>query len=91
MFSLCRGKFESYHFEKVAFPTDLKTVERESVPRVRIPVSPPPTNENPFSVLGHRRIFLLFSKVVATGLLTANSMVGPEMVLSTPVFSKAVD
>jgi hypothetical protein len=69
----------------------LKTVERESVPGVQIPVSPPPTKENLFSVFGRRRIFLLFSKVVATGLLTATSVLGPEMVLSTPVFSKAVD
>jgi hypothetical protein len=69
----------------------LKTVERESVPGVRIPVSPPLTNENPFSVFGRRWIFLLFSKVVATGLLTAGLALKPEMVLSPPVFSKAVD
>ena len=55
------------------------------------PSPPPPTKENPFSVLGHRRIFLLFSKVVATGLLTARVALKPEMVLSHPVFSKAVD
>ncbi len=69
----------------------LKTVERESVPGVRIPVSPPPTNENPFSVLGRCRIFLLFSKVIADGLLTAAWVTGPETVLPTPEFSKAVD
>jgi hypothetical protein len=69
----------------------LKTVERESVPGVRIPVSPPPTNENPFSVLGRRWIFLLFSKVIADGLLTATLVLGSKTVLSPPVFSKAVD
>jgi len=34
---------------------------------------------------------LLFSKVVATGLLTAASVMVPKTVLSLPVFSKAVD
>jgi hypothetical protein len=34
---------------------------------------------------------LLFSKVVVGGLLTAAFVLGPEMVLSPPVFSKAVD
>jgi len=52
---------------------------------------PPPTNENLFSVLGRRRIFLLFSKVIADGLLTAALALGPKLVLSTLVFSKAVD
>jgi len=33
---------------------------------------------------------LLFSKVVAVGLLTAATVIGREMVLSPPVFSKAV-
>jgi len=51
---------------------------------------PPLAPENPFSVFGRGRIFLLFSKVVALGLLTATSMMGPNLVLSTPVFSKAV-
>jgi hypothetical protein len=52
---------------------------------------PPPTKENPFSGSACGRIFLLFSKVVAVGLLTAALMAGLEMVLSLPVFSKAVD
>jgi hypothetical protein len=43
---------------------------------------PPPTNENLFSVLGHRRIFLLFSKVIADGLLTVATAIRPETVLS---------
>jgi hypothetical protein len=68
-----------------------KTVVGASLPRVRIPVSPPPTNENPFSVFGRGLIFLLFSKVIADGLLTAALALGQEMVLSPPVFSKAVD
>jgi len=34
---------------------------------------------------------LLFSKVVEGGLLTAASVGGLEIVLSPPVFSKAVD
>jgi len=52
---------------------------------------PPFAIENPFSVFCCHRIFLLFSKVVATGLLTATLAHGPEMVLSPPFFSKAVD
>jgi len=52
---------------------------------------PPLAPENPFSVFGRGRIFLLFSKVVALGLLTAGLVVNPKMVLSTPNSSKAVD
>jgi hypothetical protein len=55
------------------------------------PFAPPLPPENPFSVLGCGRIFLLFSKVIAVGLLSAGLVVYPKMVLSTPNFSKAVD
>jgi len=55
------------------------------------PYAPPQTKENPFSVLGRSQIFLLFLKVVATGLLTAATAIRPKMVLSPPTFSKAVD
>jgi hypothetical protein len=46
------------------------------------PFPPPLTPEKPFSVLGLRRIFLLFSKVVADGLLSAALVFDPKMVLS---------
>ena len=36
-------------------------------------VSPPLFFENPFSVLGRRRIFLFFSKVIAVGLVECGS------------------
>jgi len=52
---------------------------------------PPLAFENPFSVFVRGRIFLLFSKVIADGLLSAGLVFGPEMVLSPPIFSKAVD
>ena len=45
------------------------------------PSPPPLIPENPFSVLGCGRIFLLFSKVIAVGLLSAVPAVDPEMVL----------
>jgi hypothetical protein len=45
------------------------------------PFPPPLPPENPFSVLGCGRIFLLFSKVIAVGLLSAVPAVDPEMVL----------
>jgi len=51
---------------------------------------PPLSSENPFSLLGRRRILLLFSKVIADGLLSTGRAVDPEMVLSPPTFSKAV-
>lgn len=51
------------------------------------PFPPPLANENPFPVWGRRRIFLLFSKVVALGLLTAASMAGLKMVLPPPRYS----
>jgi hypothetical protein len=55
------------------------------------PFPPPPTKENPFSDFCRRRIFLLFSKVVADGLLSAALALGLKTVLSSPVFSNAVD
>ncbi len=56
---------------------------RHAGPRVRDrsmsePPPPPPTPENPFSVWGHQRIFLLFSKVVADGLLSATLVGKPK-------------
>ena len=42
---------------------------------------PPQTPENPFSVLGRGRIFLLFSKVIAVGLLSAGLATDPKSVL----------
>jgi len=45
------------------------------------PPPPPLSFENPFSVYGHGKIFLLFSKVVEEWLLTAASVPGSEMVL----------
>jgi len=41
--------------------------------------------------LGRRRIFLLFSKVIADGLLTAALALEPNAVLLPLTFSKAVD
>ena len=52
---------------------------REGSTAVAFP--PPLIPENPFSVLGCGRIFLLFSKVIAVGLLSAALVVEPEMVL----------
>ena len=68
----------------------LKTSEGASLPWVRIPPSPPLTPENPFSVCSRSQIFLLFSKVIAYGLLSAFLAVWVEMVLYPPIFSKAV-
>jgi hypothetical protein len=48
---------------------------------VRGTVCPPPFLENLFSVLGWGWIFLLFSKVIAYGLLSAVLADDPKMVL----------
>ena len=71
--------------------TVLKTVERESVPWVRIPPPPPLALEESFSRPGCCWIFPLFSRVMRVGLLTGGGARRPESVLSEPIFSKADD
>lgn len=65
----------------------LKTVERESVPRVRIPVSPPLAPAKAFSPSGWGQIFPLFSRVMPEGLSTGSGTRWAGSGLSGAIFS----
>lgn len=65
----------------------LKTVDGESHPRVRIPVSPPLALAKAFSRSGYGRIFSLFSRVMREGLSTAVGAGRPGSGLLGAIFS----
>ena len=68
-----------------------KTGVRVTVPRVRIPPSPPLAPAKAFSRSSSGRIFPLFSGVMREGLLTGPRPEGLTRVLSGPIFSGPVN
>ncbi len=64
-----------------------KVCRRETVSRVRIPVSPPLAPTKAFSRSGCGRIFPLFSRVMRVGLSTGPGARRPGSGLSGPIFS----
>ena len=69
----------------------LKTVERESVPGVRIPPPPPLALAKSFSAFGVGRNFSLFSRVMRVGLNTGPGAGCAESGLSGAIFSRPDD